>query len=102
MSSGEKSPSNTSDWPRGSGAFLLPHTCCREHRVFPCQRVRLVSFQDLNSALKGALSGSLEALMLGLMKSTAQYDATELKASMKVQKLLTNESGRLCPGCANG
>lgn len=64
--------------------------------------MRLVSFQDLNSALKGALSGSLEALMLGLMKSTAQYDATELKTSMKVQKLLTNESGRLCPGCANG
>ncbi|MEQ2274343.1 Annexin A2-A, partial [Xenotaenia resolanae] len=38
---------------------------------------------DLISALKGALSGSLEALMLGLMKSTAQYDASELKASMK-------------------
>lgn len=70
--------------------------------MFPCQRVRLVSFQDLNSALKGALSGSLEALMLGLMKSTAQYDATELKTSMKVQKLLSNESRRLCPGCANG
>lgn len=44
--------------------------------------------QDLNSALKGALSGSLEALMLGLMKSAAQYDATELKSSMKVQKHL--------------
>lgn len=40
--------------------------------------------QDLSAALKGALSGSLEALMLGLMKSTAQYDASELKASMKV------------------
>lgn len=40
--------------------------------------------QDLSAALKGALSGSLEALMLGLMKSTAQYDAFELKASMKV------------------
>uniref|UniRef100_A0A8P4PWP6 Annexin n=1 Tax=Dicentrarchus labrax TaxID=13489 RepID=A0A8P4PWP6_DICLA len=38
---------------------------------------------DLITALKGALSGSLEALMLGLMKSTAQYDASELKASMK-------------------
>lgn len=54
--------------------------------MFPWQHLRLPSFQDLNSALKGALSGSLEALMLGLMKSTAQYDATELKASMKVQK----------------
>lgn len=37
------------------------------------------------TALKGALSGSLEALMLGLMRSTAQYDAFELKNSMKVQ-----------------
>ncbi|KAJ8412886.1 hypothetical protein AAFF_G00104680 [Aldrovandia affinis] len=35
------------------------------------------------TALKGALSGSLETLILGLMKSTAQYDASELKASMK-------------------
>lgn len=42
-------------------------------------------FQDLITALKGALSGSLEALMLGLMKSTAQYDASELNTSMKVR-----------------
>ncbi|KAM6979646.1 annexin A2-B-like [Aplochiton taeniatus] len=41
------------------------------------------SKKDLPTALKGALSGSLEALMLGLMKSTAEYDATELKNSMK-------------------
>uniref|UniRef100_A0A8C2GAA4 Annexin n=1 Tax=Cyprinus carpio TaxID=7962 RepID=A0A8C2GAA4_CYPCA len=33
--------------------------------------------------LFGALSGSLEHLILGLMKSTAQYDASELKSSMK-------------------
>lgn len=39
--------------------------------------------KDLASALKAALSGSLEAVMLGLMKSTAQYDAAELRASMK-------------------
>lgn len=38
------------------------------------------------TALKGALSGSLEALMLGLMRSTTQYDAFELKNSMKVQR----------------
>ncbi|XP_013881011.1 annexin A2-B [Austrofundulus limnaeus] len=42
-----------------------------------------IAKKDLMTALKGALSGSLEALMLGLMKSTAQYDASELKASMK-------------------
>lgn len=37
------------------------------------------------SALKGALSGSLETVILGLMKSTAQYDASEIKASIKVR-----------------
>ncbi|KAM6942661.1 annexin A2-B-like [Xenentodon cancila] len=42
-----------------------------------------IAKKDLASALKGALSGSLEALMLGLLKSTTQYDASELKASMK-------------------
>lgn len=37
------------------------------------------------TALKGALSGSLEAMVLGLMKSTTQYDASEIKASIKVR-----------------
>lgn len=87
MSSGERSPSNTSDSPRRSGNFLL-HRHVAKNTALPRQHLRLASFQDLNSALKGALSGSLEALMLGLMKSTAQYDATELKASMKVQRHL--------------
>ncbi|KAL1007737.1 hypothetical protein UPYG_G00090970 [Umbra pygmaea] len=41
------------------------------------------SKKDLITALKGALSGSLEAVVLGLMKSTAQYDATEIRASIK-------------------
>lgn len=44
------------------------------------------TLQDLMTALKGALSGSLEALMLGLMRSTTQYDAFELKNSVKVQR----------------
>ncbi|MBN3314086.1 ANX2A protein, partial [Atractosteus spatula] len=39
--------------------------------------------KDMITALKGALSGSLETVILGLMKSTSQYDASELKASMK-------------------
>ncbi|XP_061577808.1 annexin A2-A-like [Cololabis saira] len=39
--------------------------------------------KDMISALKGALSGSLETVILGLMKSTAQYDAAEIKASVK-------------------
>ena len=36
------------------------------------------------TALKAALSGPLETVILGLMKSTAQYDATEIRGSMKV------------------
>ncbi|XP_068169037.1 annexin A2-like [Antennarius striatus] len=44
---------------------------------------------DLVTALKKALSGSLEAVILGLMKSTAQYDASEIRESMK--GLGTNE-----------
>ncbi|KAG8440291.1 hypothetical protein GDO86_006160 [Hymenochirus boettgeri] len=39
--------------------------------------------KDLPSALKGALSGNLETLMLGLIKTRPQYDASELKNSMK-------------------
>lgn len=39
--------------------------------------------KDMISALKGALKGPLESVILGLMKSTAQFDASELKNSMK-------------------
>ncbi|XP_034032369.1 annexin A2-A-like [Thalassophryne amazonica] len=39
--------------------------------------------KDMITALKGALSGSLETLILGLMKSTAYYDASEIKGSVK-------------------
>ncbi|XP_077569227.1 annexin A2-like [Stigmatopora nigra] len=39
--------------------------------------------KELQTALKGALSGSLEALMLGLMKSPAHYSASELKGAVK-------------------
>uniref|UniRef100_A0A8C5Q2J2 Annexin n=1 Tax=Leptobrachium leishanense TaxID=445787 RepID=A0A8C5Q2J2_9ANUR len=39
--------------------------------------------KDLPSALKSALSGNLETVILGLMKTRAQYDASELKSSMK-------------------
>ena len=42
----------------------------------------------MTAALKGALSGSVEAVMLGLMKTPAQYDASELKGSMKVREPL--------------
>lgn len=39
--------------------------------------------KDLPSALKGALSGHLETVMVGLMKTPPQYDASELKSAMK-------------------
>ncbi|XP_030621832.1 annexin A2b isoform X2 [Chanos chanos] len=39
--------------------------------------------KDMVSALKSALSGSLENLILGLMKSTTQFDASEIRASIK-------------------
>nr|7NMI_B Chain B, S100P-ANXA2 chimera [Homo sapiens] len=39
--------------------------------------------KELASALKSALSGHLETVILGLLKTPAQYDASELKASMK-------------------
>ncbi|KAI4872966.1 hypothetical protein NFI96_023650, partial [Prochilodus magdalenae] len=39
--------------------------------------------KDLATVLKGALSGSLENVILGLMRSPTHFDALELKASMK-------------------
>ncbi|KAB1269319.1 Annexin A2 [Camelus dromedarius] len=39
--------------------------------------------KELASALKSALSGNLETVILGLLKTPAQYDASELKASVK-------------------
>lgn len=43
-----------------------------------------VCLKELAAALKSALSGHLETVILGLLKTPAQYDASELKASMKV------------------
>ncbi|XP_043932248.1 annexin A2 [Protopterus annectens] len=39
--------------------------------------------KELANVLKNALSGNLETVILGLMKTVPQYDASELKASMK-------------------
>ncbi|MEQ2270310.1 hypothetical protein XENORESO_019374 [Xenotaenia resolanae] len=39
--------------------------------------------KDMITALKAALSGSLETVVLGLMKSTSQYDASEIRGSIK-------------------
>uniref|UniRef100_A0A8C8DK34 Annexin n=1 Tax=Oryzias sinensis TaxID=183150 RepID=A0A8C8DK34_9TELE len=61
---------------------ILTRRSCQQRREIAFEYERMAK-KDLSSALKGALSGSLEALMLGLMKSTAQFDASELRASMK-------------------
>uniref|UniRef100_A0A3B5MTS0 Annexin n=1 Tax=Xiphophorus couchianus TaxID=32473 RepID=A0A3B5MTS0_9TELE len=39
--------------------------------------------KDMITALKAALSGNLETVILGLMKSTSQYDASEIRGSIK-------------------
>ncbi|XP_008280368.1 annexin A2a [Stegastes partitus] len=39
--------------------------------------------KDMITALKGALSGSLETVILGLMKSATQFDASEIRGSIK-------------------
>ncbi|KAJ8252505.1 hypothetical protein COCON_G00218170 [Conger conger] len=39
--------------------------------------------KDMITALKGALKGSLESVILGLMKSTSQFDASEIRGSIK-------------------
>lgn len=39
--------------------------------------------KDMITALKGALSGSLEGVVIGLMKSTTQFDASEIRGSIK-------------------
>lgn len=61
---------------------ILTRRSYEQRRDIAFQYERIAK-KDLVTALKGALSGSLEAVMLGLLKSTAQYDASELKASMK-------------------
>ncbi|XP_029436088.1 annexin A9 isoform X2 [Rhinatrema bivittatum] len=43
----------------------------------------IIAKQDLVKSLEGALSGDLERVLVGLLKTPAQYDAHELKAAMK-------------------
>ncbi|XP_068196165.1 annexin A2-like [Antennarius striatus] len=61
---------------------ILTRRSSQQRREIDFHYERLAK-KDLVSALKGALSGSMETLMLGLMKTPAQYDASELRASMK-------------------
>jgi hypothetical protein len=42
----------------------------------------------LNTDLKYALGGSLESLLLAMMQSPAEYDASELRRAMKVGTVL--------------
>uniref|UniRef100_A0A8C6T9B2 Annexin n=1 Tax=Neogobius melanostomus TaxID=47308 RepID=A0A8C6T9B2_9GOBI len=52
----------------------------RKEIAFEYERI---ARKDLATALKAALSGSLEALMLGLLKSPSEFDAAALNSSMK-------------------
>ncbi|CAL8351322.1 unnamed protein product [Merluccius merluccius] len=54
-----------------------------EQRAYIAFEYEKIAKKDMATALKGALSGSVETLILGLLKSPTQYDASELKASMK-------------------
>lgn len=44
------------------------------------------SLQPLDAALKSALKGDLEDVVLSLLKTPAQYDAYLLKQAMKVRR----------------
>lgn len=44
-----------------------------------------LSLKPLETALKNALKGDLEDVVLALLKTPAQYDAHQLKLAMKVQ-----------------
>lgn len=45
--------------------------------------------QPLDAALKSALKGDLEDVVLALLQTPAKYDAHELKLAMKVPKTQT-------------
>uniref|UniRef100_A0A8C4ZAH1 Annexin n=1 Tax=Gadus morhua TaxID=8049 RepID=A0A8C4ZAH1_GADMO len=61
--------------------ILTTRSC--DQRTYIAFEYEKIAKKDMTTALKGALSGSVEAVMLGLMKTPAQYDASELKGSMK-------------------
>ncbi|MEE6514981.1 hypothetical protein FKM82_023454 [Ascaphus truei] len=76
----------------GKHQAILDIVTCRSND----QRQQVISLykeafkQDLVQNVKGALSGSLENVIVGLLKTPAEYDAQELKAAMK--GLGTNEA----------
>ena len=66
---------------------LVTHTrvcVCVDGCVCDCPD-RAVGFpQPLEGALKAALKGELEDVVLALLRTPAQYDAQQLKLAMKV------------------
>lgn len=61
-----------------------PEEHTRSHDLTLC----IFPSQPLEAALKNALKGDLEEVVLALLKTPAQYDAQQLKLAMKVHTLL--------------
>lgn len=57
--------------------------------------------KELASALKSALSSHLETVILGLLKTLAQYDASELKAFMKGLRTDEDSLIKIICSCTN-
>lgn len=77
-------------WKEGKEGRVHPDSRLSQfpHRSKETVKGTRLCFQDMISALKGALSGSLESVILGLMKSTTQYDASEIRGAIKVKEML--------------
>lgn len=69
---------------------IRPHTRLCLLTYFPLKTGEkifyLICVQALDVALKAALKGELEDVVLGLLRTPAQYDAQQLKQAMKVMQ----------------
>ena len=61
------------------------------------------SMQDLVADLKSELSGDFEKVMVGLMMTTVEYDAHELKSAIKVSTVgkVVHLLSRITPSLVN-
>lgn len=64
------------------------------HCYFCLPKTGLFCAQALDVALKAALKGELEDVVLGLLRTPAQYDAEQLKLAMKVMPCPVRDSSQ--------